>query len=531
MKKAQGVSFGPFKMATMKKRRLWYFLSFLEGGSVMVAELVGAKMLAPWFGTSLYVWAAVLGITLGGLMSGYFLGGVLTRKFPREERLLYLVLLLAGTALLMMPVVGPWIMDRTVSMSLQAGTVVSLLVFLLPPLVFMGMTSPIIIHLLTQDADEAGNSAGNVYAISTLGGILFTFLMGFYLMPHFGISMPAAVMGVVLALFPALLLVKSGGRPSVAALLLPAAVAGATLYSGEHFSADYHVLYESEGIFGQVKVVDHPSYEITADARPARALMVNNTMQTLVGRDHDMQYSVWSWAHFMPTVASIYPPGSRALVLGLGGGTLVKQFKRLGFDVEAVEIDPRIHQVSIQYFNMPADVPVTIDDARHFIRTCQRKYDIIVFDTFLGESVPEHLLTIEGFEQTKRLLNPGGMVMINFYGFIHGREGRAARCVYKTLLQSGFQVEVLATPGKEANRNLIFLASLEEKDFAKANYQEPGFDKIADLYSWFLNPYQIDTADAVVLTDNRPVLSMLYAPAALHWRKSYNDYYRRHFHR
>lgn len=510
-------------------RKYFYLLSFLEGGSVMVAELVGAKMLAPYFGTSLYVWAAVLGLTLLGLASGYFLGGILSKKYANDERLLYWVLVTAGLALALMPLLGCWVMEATIGLSLQTGALLSLLVFMVPPLVCMGMVSPILINLLTQDADSAGNSAGNVYAISTVGGILFTFLMGFYFIPEFGVSKPAIIVGALLALLPAVSLVKKRQKMAGALLLVLLVLGGWRLATPETYPENYKVLYQSEGILGQVKVVDHPSYDITPDARLGRALIVNNTLQTFVGLDHDLQYSIWSWANYFPTAASIYPKGSKVLLLGLGGGTLVKQFHRMGFEVDVVEIDRRVWEVSVKYFNMDPNTPVFIDDARHYVRTCDKKYDIIVFDTFLSESVPEHLLTEEGFAGTRHILNPNGMVMANFYGYTSGEAGRAARSVYKTFLRSGFVTEILATPGEEANRNLIFLASETEQDFSSASYTEPGFKKIDDLYQHFLNPNLIDTSDVEVLVDAKPRLAKLYAKAAMGWKKSYNDYYRRHF--
>ena len=213
------------------------------------------------------------------------------------------------------------------------------------------------------------------------------------------------------------------------------------------------MLYQSEGILGQVKVVDHPSYGITADARMGRGLIVNNTLQTYVGVADDLQYSIWSWANYFPTAASIYPEGSEVLLLGLGGGTLVKQLDRLGFETDVVEIDQRIVDVSFEYFNMDPATNVVIDDARHFVKTTAKKYDIVIYDCFLSEAVPEHLLTIEGFADTKKIMKPEGMIMINFYGFIEGEKGRAARAVLKTLEASGLKVEILATPGEPKNRN------------------------------------------------------------------------------
>ena len=508
---------------------LLYLLSFLEGCSVMVCELAGAKMLAPFFGTSLYVWAAVLGLTLLGLTMGYFLGGIMSKKYANDDRLLFWVLIFAGLSLSIMPISSKWIMEMTINLNLQTGAIISLLIFMFPPLVFMGMTSPIIINLLTQEANNAGNSAGNVYAISTLGGILLTFLSGFYFIPEFGVSKPSLVVGVILALIPTILLLKR--KQMTAGLLFIAffVLGGWNLGVQEEFPPNYNVLYESEGILGQVRVVDHPSFEITPDARIGRGLLVNNTLQTFVGHENDMQYSIWSWANYFPTAASIFPKGSKVLLLGLGGGTIVKQFHRLGYEVDAVEIDKRIWDVSVEYFNMDPETNVVIDDARHFIRTTKNKYDIIVFDTFLSESVPEHLITKEGFDDARKILNQGGMIMTNFYGFIEGAAGKAARFVYKTFLESGFNTKILVTPGSEDSRNIIFLASEEEKDFTNTQYEAPNFEKIDNLYEHFYDGKFIDLSDVEVLTDDRPQLSKLYATAAMRWKKSYNEYYQRHF--
>ncbi|MEO1259013.1 MAG: fused MFS/spermidine synthase [Bacteroidota bacterium] len=510
-------------------RPFLYFLSFLEGGSVMVCELVGAKMLAPFFGTSLYVWASVLGLTLLGLTSGYFSGGVLSKKYANDERLLFWVLVTAGIFLALMPVTSRWIMEATIHLNLESGAIISLMVFMFPPLVFMGMASPIIINLLTQEVDSAGNSAGNVYAISTVGGILFTFLMGFHFIPEFGVSKPAVITGALLAVLPAAALVRQQQKIAGALMILLIGLGGWKISQAERYPANYKVLYESEGILGQVRVVDHPAFEITPDARMGRGLIVNNTLQTYVGLEHDLQHSIWPSSNYFPTTASIFPVGSKVLLLGLGGGTLVKQFNRLGYEVDVVEIDRRIWDISVKYFNMDPATNVIIDDARHYVRIAKKKYDIIVFDTFIGESVPEHLMTMEGFDDARRILNPGGMIMASFYGFINGENGKAARCVLKTFLEAGFKTNILATPGTEDARSLIFLASEEEKDFSTASYQENGFEKIDNLYDYFLDISHIDTSQVEVLVDAKPRLSKLYAKAAMQWKKSYNKYYQKYF--
>lgn len=368
----------------------------------MACELIGAKLLAPYFGTSLYVWAAALALTLGGLTLGYFIGGKLSKKYAGSKKLLFWVLTIAGVLLVIMPFTSEWIMQHTIHLELEMGAIVSLAVYMLPPLMFMGMVSPIIINLLTQDVTSAGNNAGNVYAISTLGGILMTFLMGFYIIPNFGLTVPAISSGILLAILPILSLLFARDRKILGVFLILGIGSFLSMKTGDRYNEEYNVLYQSEGILGQVKVVDHPSYDITEDARMGRGLVVNNTLQTYVGLQDDMKYSIWSWAHYFPTAASIFPEGSKVLLLGLGGGTLVKQFQDLGFETDVVEIDSRIRDVSFDYFGLDRSTNVFIDDARHYIKTTKKKYDIVIFDTFLGESVPEHLVTVEGFEDTKK---------------------------------------------------------------------------------------------------------------------------------
>lgn len=495
----------------------------------MACELIGAKLLAPYFGTSLYVWAAALGLTLGGLTLGYFLGGRLSKKYAGSHKLLYRVLCIAGSLLVVMPFTSFFIMEMTINFSLEMGAIFSLFVFMMPPLIFMGMVSPILINLLTDQVESAGNSAGNVYAISTLGGILVTFLMGFYIIPQFGLKNPAIITGCLLAILPLISLFRLTKTEGLASALILGLFAVGSINAEKKYSDEYQVLYQSEGILGQIKVVDHPSYQITPDERMGRALIVNNTLQTYVGVEDDYQYSIWNWSHYFPSAASIFPKGSKVLLLGLGGGTIVKQLDRLGFETDVVEIDKRVRDVSIEYFKMDPSTKVIIDDARHYVRTTDKKYDIVIFDTFLSEAVPEHLITLEGFADTKKILNEEGMIMINFYGFVEGEKGLASRSVYRTLEESGFNTDILATPGQASSRNLIFLASRKEKDFTQINYEEPNYKKIDNLYDFFVDPRMVDLKDGFILTDSKPKLSKLYSKAAKEWKKSYNKYYRTYF--
>jgi predicted membrane-bound spermidine synthase len=180
----------------------WLFLvSFIEGGALMAAEIAGAKLVAPFYGNSLYVWAAVLGLTLGGLATGYFLGAVLSRHWPRLA-VLHGVIALAALLVALMPWSAAAVMNATLHFELRLGITVSCLVFLFPPLLCFGTVSPLIIRLANSDDGRVGHVAGKVYAISTLGGILATALVAFHTIPEIGLRETLLGTALLLALIP-----------------------------------------------------------------------------------------------------------------------------------------------------------------------------------------------------------------------------------------------------------------------------------------------------------------------------------------
>lgn len=511
---------------TKKIKFIILFISFLEGGAVMFCELVGAKLVAPFFGTSLYVWASAIGLTLGSLAIGYFSGGALSRRF-KSPLVIFWIFMVAGVFVLAMPVTAKWIMSSTINMSIGAGVTISMILFLCPPLILFGSMSPIIIKTLTKDAENAGRISGLVYSISTLGGILFTYLTGFYLLPTYGISSPALFFGMLIILLSLIFLLSKKKWLSATVILIIILLNPAKQLKGEKSDKIFKNRYFTEGILGQIKVVDHPYHTKLRGFRNARSLLVNNTNQTVMDMDNP-DYSLWDYAFFFPAAASVFPEGSKALILGMGGGTLYKQYKRLGFDIDVAELDERIRDVSIKYFHVDKDASIVIDDARHYIRTTEKKYDIVTFDLFLSETPPSHLLTTECFAEVNEIMNPGGLLLINFYGFTTGDLGLASRSVYKTLQEEFDYVRMLVTPSKlEIARNLIFVASNKEHDFTNISYSEKPVIpiEISDLEPHFLNPESLSFDDCIILKDDVPVLEHLYAQAALEWRKASNVSY------
>lgn len=183
-------------------------MSFVEGASLMAVELIGAKLVTPYYGNSTYVWASALGFTLLGLMAGYFLGGWLSMRYP-QRRLLYRVVFVSGIIVALMPFTASGIIIATSGLGLKLAVILSEVVILLPPVMLFGIVSPMIIRLITDRVEEVGSSAGRVYTISTLGGILLNFLVGLYLIPFVGVQASAWITASLLCVSAGIFLLMS----------------------------------------------------------------------------------------------------------------------------------------------------------------------------------------------------------------------------------------------------------------------------------------------------------------------------------
>jgi spermidine synthase len=501
-----------------------YLVAFIEGATVMAIELAGAKMIAPFFGTSLFVWASVLAVTLGGLAAGYFAGGWATYRFSPMQMLFWE--LLAGTLLIaFMPFLSVRFMSLTGAMGLRTGSLLSSISFMFLPLLCMGMISPTIIHLQNKELKGTGKTAGTIYAISTLGGIIMTLLMGFYFLPEWGIRKSVFFTAFLLGAM-AILVVFLGRRFKIVSaagifILAMLFLASAKSFSDANVAGKY--LYRGEGVLGQITIVE------TRGSDPIRTLFINQITQTQVDPRY-LPASFLKYPHRIAMIASNKPANSKALLIGLGGGNIAMELKKMGFSVDAIEYDKRMPDLAQQYFGLKPDgMDVYIDDGRHFIRTTDQKYDLVVIDVLNGEVQPHHMFTMESFEEMKRIMAPDGMLIINNQGFLLGEHGRGARSVYKTLEASGFKTKYFFAGDANNSGDIHFIAS--PKDFTLSmtppeNINECCKNYPVDYQALVLGiemntaQHSLDLADAETLTDDKPVLLSLYNYSNEEWRQN-----------
>lgn len=501
-----------------------YAIALAEGGCVMMIELAGAKIMAPYYGSSLYVWSAILTVTLGGLAVGYFIGGKIAATYRPVEAL---KITLAATALflLALPFVADYAMQAFSSWGVRRGALLSAISYLLIPLMCMAVISPLIIQLVSSHQIEPGKAAGTVYAVSTLGGIIMTLLTGFYLLPEHGIRITIFICVFFLSTLWIILAVVLHGQRMLAFLFWASIllIGMALLIRTPITSSGMpRIIYDREGILGQVRVYDY----LESANKVMRLLLVNGIPQTHVTLQY-MPVSAWPYPHRIATLASSAPTGSRALLIGLGGGSVAMELIQQGFSLDIVEIDKRMLFVAEKYFAFkPYHCRIMTDDGRHFLRNTSEKYAVIVIDVLNGEVPPYHLFTLEAFETIKKVLLPSGIMLINFQGTLTGKQGLPGRSIMKTLIQSGFLVQYFAQ-ANEGIGDIIFIASQQPYNFHHIDLQRLNrcCQQIAFRYEDLITNQPVPLDDAIILTDDKPQLEMINAPWTEIWRHSrINDY-------
>ncbi len=485
-----------------------YFMSFIEGGVVMVTELAGAKLLTPYFGTSLYSWASTLSITLLALMAGYYFGGYATTKskFTSVDKIIW-VFFLSGVLVLLIPSLSYFVLQKTISLSFFTGLIVSELSFLFFPIFLMGMISPMIIFQITKKAEQSGRSAGNIYAISTFGGILFTLFFGFYIIPNFGITLPLRVLGVLVSAIALGLLIRhkltTKKTPLVAGLLLLTILS----FNQNEFKKlpsklNMKMVEYSEGLLGELKVIDELTKAPDGSPLQIRKLKINNVQQNYVVAN-DLTQSLLYYVNFTRQLVKILPKKESALLIGLGAGSLYSILKNQTINVETVELDKRIYDIGVKHFGMSEHANHTITDGRYFINVTHKKYDLIILDVIIGESVPAQLVTLESFQRLNQLLNTNGTLLIEHGGVNSFSDNSFAPSILKTLSAAGFQVKVFNPMASIVRGDLLFIATKNKLDIDSLKISDDVLVKGGLLSAYQIPITAFDTTAAKVLTDDK----------------------------
>lgn len=456
---------------------------FVAGLAVMAVEMTATRLLAPYFGSSLYVWTNVVAVVLISLALGYGGGGRLADRTPPALLIskIRLALFAAGVWTLLVPVfLRPAV--ALAALGVSGGSVVwpslaaSFLLFA-APLACAALITPLASRAMVTDAAHVGRPVGDVFLVSTLGSLIGTFLPVLVTIPRLGTRGTFFLFGSLLAAVGAW-----GGRKRWMLLL---ALAGLLAWREHREAKPANVLWEGDSVYQHLKVVRYFDGSLALEVNEGRG------MQSYYRSTSAWTGYYWDYAALLPAINA---DGRDYLFLGVGGGTSARLVHSLFPDVrlEGVEIDPQIAELGRLYFGL-ADVPmeVSIGDARVFLEKSSKSYDFLMVDVYRdNRAIPPHLATREFFDAVRRRLSPRGALIMNVST---PRGGERLLSVIRNTLASSFRyVYEMRGP---AGARLLF-----------------GFVERPTLLAGGMTPVVFDPSETVATDDRSPVEVLAVSP-------------------
>jgi len=429
---------------------------FISSGCIMILELVAGRIIAPSVGVSLYTWTSVIGVTLGGISLGNYLGGFLADRWA-SPRLLGLIFLLGGLMSLAVLAIDQLDPMSLVQWPLILEILALIIVMFFIPCTILGTVSPIVAKLAMHDLSRAGRTVGQIYAFGTVGSIVGTFLTGFWLISQFGTYTIVLGVAVVLLFLGSLFLL--GRHWWGAALVLPLLVGGGTWVDQRGWLAG-PCMYETNYFCIKVREEDR-------DGETVRTLILDRLVHSYTSLDNPEKL-VYGYEQVYAELTAYQAErhaALRTLFIGGGGYTFPKYMEFVYPDsiLDVIEIDPGVTEVAYQHLGLARDTRIVSfnEDARMFLhREPTERYDLIMGDAFNDFSVPYHLTTREFNERVHAWLEPDGLYMVNI---IDGAYGRFLRAYVHTLQQTFAHVYVAPTSRewRTATRNTIIIVGTD----------------------------------------------------------------------
>jgi predicted membrane-bound spermidine synthase len=477
--------------------RFLYATACIAGAAIMIVEILGAKMLAPYFGSSHFVWTAQIAVTLAALALGYYAGGRIADRFGHLAWL-YLAILIAAFALVATVAAREWLAYRLLALPLAIGSLLAAICLFFVPLFLLAMAGPFLVRATARSLSGIGGTVGRISSISTLGSFIGTAAIGYLLIPRLPNSTTMYGTAAILALVSGIYFLGWGRRRG--------AVAGLSLYIVAASGLGWYglgaeapripagvELYRGNSSFGLIQVLQprQSSYRYYLTD-----YLVQNLYDTTRGTSTEM------FTYMLEGLARAYTPRlDDVLCIGMGIGIVPRELAAKGSRVDVVEINPAAALVAREYFGLDSrSFNLVIGDGRWFLNSTGAKYDAVLLDAFVGDGSPSHLMSREAFEAVRRVLKPEGVLVINTFVDFSSPRDYTGVSLHKTL--SAVFPSVLAQGARDANTLFVASSRSPLTILNAPDYNGVHPDAVDDVRAAFAGFWEPEPGAGILLTDD-----------------------------
>lgn len=522
-----------------------YLVVFFSGAVLMSLEMVGSRILAPTFGSSIYIWGALIVVVMAALTLGYYFGGRYADRFP-SLLMMGAILTGAGIWVGLLPLWTTPVSYYFTVFGPRLGSLMAALAFFFIPSVLLATISPFAVKLTSENLSTIGNTAGRLSAVSSAGSIVGTFLTSFFLIPLMGVRNIVLTQGLILLGLALLVLARQRdsagdsladeGLPShfrrilimiIIISLLLIGIFGMLMPKKSAFFYDQsQILYERDSLYHHILV---------AESGSIRNLHFDNSYQSAMNVENPLEM-VFDYTSYLHLGVVAHPNPERVLFIGLGGGSAPKKFLNdypSLKQIDVVELDPEVVKVAYDFFDLPNDpkLRVSVEDGRLLLTKKAREiaagrtapYDLVIIDAYSESTIPYHLTTLEFLEATRKVLSPKGVVVSNIIGALSGTKSRLLYSMTRTFMSVFPQVYLFPVgywegSDDELTRNVILVATMNPEfwnekawqDRAGA-FQEQGLIK-EEVANYAKTVVKNSVMHKMIRATKVPVLSDDYAP-------------------
>ncbi|HSK73076.1 MAG TPA: fused MFS/spermidine synthase, partial [Pyrinomonadaceae bacterium] len=379
---------------------------FTCGALVMIYEITGSRLLAPYIGASVYVWTSLIGVILAALSLGYWLGGKLADRKP-DIKILAFVIFLAGGAVAVTILFKDLILSfiAQIPVFLEIKSVLAAILLFAPASVLLGFVTPYAVKLKMSSLEDAGKTVGRLYALSTVGSILGTFLAGFFLIPFIGSTRTLYFIAAILFVISILLAPFALTRLNLTLIIVFIFGIGANELKS-YFLASAYDYHEIDTPYSNVRIftAEEPETERKIRYLAIDPYYIQSSMYLDTGE------SSVKYIKFYHLLRHFKPDFEKSLLIGGAGYSFPRDYLQEypQAEIDVVEIDPQMTEIAKRFFRLEENPRLRVfhQDGRIFLNQAEsNQYDTVFMDAFGSLfSVPFQLTTLEAVREIHRVL-------------------------------------------------------------------------------------------------------------------------------
>ena len=457
----------------MKKYRL-EIIVFLSGAIGMGLELIAARVLSPYVGSSNVVWTSIIGIILASMSIGYWIGGKKADKNASIDKLSEIILIAAlfTSAIPILETLVVKVLAGVIPNLIIAAILCAVLVFSIPSFL-LAMVSPFAVKIRSQEESEIGSLSGRISSLSTIGSIIGTFLMGFVLIPNIGVTNINIAVTIILIIM-AILAREKRDKKFLFTMILFVCIMLIFIIVGKWVFkiSNPDILLDTDSQYSRIWVK-----KIAGENVSYKTLQVDTGIESYIDAETGKMGA--RYLRYYDLFEYFNKEAKSTLLIGGAAYTYPMHYLQKYADktIDVIEIDEKMTEIAEKEFGLNVNderLHIYTQDGRSYLNYSENKYDTILIDAFKGLNAPFELTTYEALVNAREMLNDNGIVLTNIISSLEGENTEFIEYEYATYKAVFDDVKIFKVSNLDnaERQNLILVGIKGEPQIDETRYEE-----------------------------------------------------------